>query len=146
MIPVMFRSADLFSRMDQLQREMQRAFGLEADIRGLARGSFPAMNIGSTPQSIEIYAFVPGMDPNAVDVNLERGVLTMAGERPSVMGSDTQQQSVHINERFAGRFRKVISLPDDIDPDAVTAQCRDGVLHISIKRRTEMQRRRINVQ
>jgi HSP20 family protein len=142
----MFRGGELFSRMDRLQREMQQqVFGAEPDIRGLVHGSFPAMNIGSTPQSIEIYAFVPGMDPNAVDVQLERGVLTLAGQRPGAMGSDGQQQNLHVNERFAGRFRKVISLPDDIDPDAVTAQCRDGVLHISIQRRQALQPRRIDV-
>lgn len=140
----MFRN-DLFSQMDRLQREMQQVFGMEPDIRGLVRGGFPTMNIGSTPQSIEVYAFMPGIDPNAIDVSLERGVLTLSGERQSELAAAAEQVNLHVNERFAGRFRKVISLPDDIDPDGVTAQCRDGVLHISIKRRQEMQPRRISV-
>ncbi|MBK4739142.1 Hsp20/alpha crystallin family protein [Noviherbaspirillum pedocola] len=145
MFPSMFRG-DLVSQMDRLQREMQQAFGLEPDIRGLTRGGFPAMNIGSTPQSIEVYAFIPGIDPNAIDVNLERGVLTVAGERRAEFAGAVEQQNLHVNERFAGSFRKVISLPDDIDPDGVTAQCRDGVLRISIKRRQEMHPRRISIQ
>jgi HSP20 family protein len=53
---------------------------------------------------------------------------------------------VHINERFAGRFRRVVSLPEDIDPNAVTADYRDGVLHVSIKRRESTQPRRIPIQ
>jgi HSP20 family protein len=142
----MFRG-DLFSQMDRLQREMQQAFGLEPDIRGLTRGSYPAMNVGSTPQSIEIYAFVPGVEPAAIDVHLERGVLTVSGERSGELtGAGQQQQNVHINERFNGRFRKVISMPEDIDPDGVTARYRDGVLHISVKRRQPAQARRITVQ
>jgi HSP20 family protein len=40
----------------------------------------------------------------------------------------------------------VISLPDDIDPSAVTANYRDGVLHVSVKRRESAQPRRIEVQ
>lgn len=145
MFPNMFRG-DLFSQMDRLQREMQQAFGMEPDIRGLTRGGFPAMNIGSTPQSIEIYAFVPGIDPNAIEVHLERGVLTVSGERASDIANGAQQQNLHVNERYTGRFRKVISMPDDIDPDGVSARCRDGVLHISVARRQSAQPRRINVQ
>jgi len=53
---------------------------------------------------------------------------------------------VHINERFAGRFRRAVSLPEDVDPDAVTANYRDGVLHISVARRAEAMPRRIAVQ
>jgi HSP20 family protein len=136
---------DLFSQIDRMQREMQQVFGMEPDIRGLVRGGFPTMNIGSTPQSIEVYAFIPGIDPNSIEVNLERGVLTVAGERQPEFAGAAEQASLHVNERFAGRFRKVISLPEDIDQDEVTAQCRDGVLHISVKRRQEMQPRRISV-
>jgi HSP20 family protein len=105
------------------------------------------MNVGSTPQSIEIYAFVPGVEPAAIDVHLERGVLTVSGERSGELtGAGQQQQNVHINERFNGRFRKVISMPEDIDPDGVTARYRDGVLHISVRRRQPAQARRITVQ
>lgn len=144
MIPSMMRS-DLFSQFDRLQREVQQVFGTEPDIRGLVRGGFPTMNIGSTPQSIEVYAFIPGVDPDTIDLSLERGVLTVAGERKSELAGADEQVSLHVNERFAGRFRKVVSLPDDIDPDGVSAQCRDGVLHISVKRRQEMQPRRIDI-
>lgn len=153
---------DLFAEMDRIQREMQQAFGVEPSIRGVGRGGFPALNVGSTPQSVELYAFLPGLDPNAIEVNLERGVLTVAGERPDLTAAgggangstgdaggnagSGGRSTVHINERFAGRFRKVVSLPEDADPDGVSAQYRDGVLHISVKRRQQVQPRRISVQ
>ena len=54
--------------------------------------------------------------------------------------------TVHVDERFAGRFRRVVSLPDDIDPNAVSAAYTDGVLHVSVKRRQRAQPRRIEVQ
>ena len=145
---MMYRSMfprDIFAEMDRLQREIQQAFDLEPTIRGVGRGGFPAMNIGSTPQSVELYAFVPGLDPNSIEVNLERGVLTIDGERADDLASREERATVHINERFAGRFRRVVSLPDDVDPDSVSAQYRDGVLHISIKRQEAAQPRRISV-
>lgn len=137
---------DLFAELDRLQREMQQAYDLSPSIRGLARGGFPAMNVGGTAQSVEIYAFLPGVDPAGVDVQLEKGVLTIAGERKIELPAQDSKSTVHIDERFAGRFRRVVTLPDDIDPSAVTAKCRDGVLHVSIQRRAAAQPRRIAIQ
>lgn len=139
-------SRDVFAEMDRLQQEMRQAFNLSPSIRGIARGGFPAMNIGHTPQSIEIYAFAPGIDPAAIEVNIERGVLTITGERKSDLPGSEEKTAVHIDERFAGRFRRVVTLPDDADSSAVDAKYRDGVLHISIKRREAAQPRRISIQ
>lgn len=138
-------SRDIFSEMDRLQRELQQAFELGPSIRGIGRGGFPALNIGSTPHSVELYAFVPGLDPASIEVNLERNVLTIAGERADDLSSQEANAAVHINERFSGQFRRVVSLPDDVDPDSVSADYREGVLHVSVKRREAVQPRRISV-
>ena len=61
------------------------------------------------------------------------------------LASADAKATAHINERFDGRFRRAITLPDDADPDAVNAQLRDGVLHISVQRRASAQPRRIAV-
>lgn len=144
----MYRSLnpyDVFSEIDRLQREMQQSFSASPSIRGLARGGFPAMNVGGTPQSVEIYAFAPGVDPANIEVNIENGVLTIEGERKETMPAEDDKATVHISERFNGRFRRVVTLPDDVDPNAVEARCRDGVVHISIKRREAAQPRRITI-
>ena len=137
----MYRSLfprDIFAEMDRLQREMQQAFDLSPTIRGIGRSGFPALNVGGTPQSVEIYAFAPGVDPSTLEVNLDRGLLTIAGKRESRL-PDNEQSTVHVNERFAGSFRRVLTLTDDADPDAVDAKYTDGMLHISIKRRASAQ-------
>ena len=137
-------SRDVFAEMDRLQREMLQAFDISPSIRGHARGGYPAVNVGSTPNSIELYAFAPGIDPATLDVQIEKGVLTVAGERKA--DPAPEKASVHIDERFAGRFRRVVTLPDDVDPNAVQANYRDGVLHITVARRQAAQPRRITVQ
>lgn len=145
---MMYRSmfpGDVFAEMDRIQREIQQAFDLGPSIRGLGRGGFPALNVGSTPHSVEMYAFVPGLDPSSIEVQLEQGVLTIAGERADDLSSAQQQATVQINERFAGRFKRVVSLPDDIDPESVSAHYRDGVLHVTVARRQATQPRRISV-
>jgi HSP20 family protein len=95
---------------------------------------------------VEIYAFAPGIDPASIEVNLEKGVLTIAGERASDLPGGEVKANVHIDERFAGTFRRVVTLPEDADPDRVSARYRDGVLHISIQRRETAQPRRISIQ
>ena len=146
MYPSLF-PRNVFAELDRLQREMRDAFDLSPSIRGLGRGGFPAVNVGGTPQSVEILAFAPGLDPASVDVRLDRGVLTISGERPADLPSEEGgKAAVHINERFSGRFRRVISLSDDVDPNGVSATYRDGVLHITANRRESAQPRRINVQ
>ncbi len=145
----MYRSffpRDVFAELDRLQRDMQGAFDISPSIRGLARGGYPALNVGNAPDSVEVYAFAPGMDPKTIDVQLDRGVLTIAGERPAAVTPSDEKTTLHVNERFAGRFRRVVSLPDDVDPNAVSADYRDGVLRVSVKRRASAQPRRIEVQ
>ena len=144
----MYRSLsarDLFAEMDRLQRDMQQAFDPSPSIRGLGRG-FPALNVGGTPRSIEIYAFAPGLDPDAMEVSLDRGVLTIAGKRSALPPDGEKGTAIHINERFDGSFRRVIALSDDADPDALSATYRNGVLRIAVQRRASTQPRRIDVQ
>ena len=141
----MYRSLfprDVFAEMDRLQRDMQNLFDLSPSIRGLGRGGFPALNVGTTPTSVEVFAFAPGMDPASIDVTLDRGVLTLRGERK---GGPDGKATQHLDERFAGSFTRVVSLPDDIDPNAVNARYRDGVLQVSVQRRAAAQPRRIEV-
>jgi HSP20 family protein len=145
----MYRSLfprDMFAEMDRLQREMQQAFDLSPTIRGFARNGFPALNVGGTPKAIEIYAFAPGVDPATLEVQLERGLLSVAGERKSSLPEPDAKTAVHINERFEGRFHRVLTLPEDADPEQVDAKLRDGVLRITVQRRASAQPRRIAIQ
>ncbi len=141
-----FLSRDMFGDLERLHRELQQAFEGGPSIRGAGRGGFPAVNVGSTPQSIELYAYVPGLEPSSIEVDLERGTLSISGERASALPSDGEKSVVHISERFSGRFRRAVSLPDDIDPESVSADYKNGVLHVCVKRRAEALPRRIAVQ
>jgi HSP20 family protein len=134
---------DLFAEFDRLQREMQQSFDPNPNIRGLTRG-FPALNVGGTSKAVDIYAFAPGIDPATLDVQLVKGMLTIAGERKA--DPLPEKATRHIGERFSGRFQRVVSLPDDVDPNAIEAKYRDGVLHVSIQRKQEAQARHITIQ
>ena len=80
MYPSLF-ARDVFSEMERLHREVRRTFDATSpSIRGFTKG-YPALNVGATPSSIEIYAFAPGIDPDKIELHLDRRVLTIAGTR-----------------------------------------------------------------
>ncbi|RZI58519.1 MAG: Hsp20/alpha crystallin family protein [Rubrivivax sp.] len=159
----------LFNDLDRFQREMSGLFESTA-VRAPSRGGYPALNVGLSPEAVEVYAFAPGLDPASIGVDLDRGVLSLSGERASSLSAGTESATappaaaaaaegepvapraqaadktvVHQRERFAGKFRRVVSLPDDIDPEQVSASYKDGVLRVSIKRRPAPQPRRIDI-
>ena len=140
---------DPFSEFERMQRELQQAFANVArpgSIRAVANGAFPAINVGSTATAVEIYAFAPGIDPATLDVQLDRGLLTISGERSSAGSQDTERLSAYANERFSGRFKRTVSLPEDADPERVEAHYRDGVLHIKVAHVEAVQPKRISIQ
>ena len=139
----------LFGQFERLRRDLDDVFGvtgLASSIRSVTPGTVPAVNVGRTPTSVEVYAFAPGLDAAKIDVSLDRGVLRIAGERASGIPADDPAVHVYASERGAGTFTRAVSLPDDVDPGQVNASYRDGVLQISIARRETAQPKRITVQ
>lgn len=139
----------VFSEFERLRREMDEIFGgtgLPASIRAVAPGSFPAINVGTTPNSVEIYAFAPGLDASKIDVTVDRGVLTIAGERPAPANDGEDRAKAYSRERVFGSFRRTLSLPEDVDPSRVDATYRDGLMQVSIARHESAKPKRITVQ
>ncbi len=139
-------SRNLLAELDRIQQELQQRVELSPNIRGLSRDGFPALNVGGTAESVELFAFAPGVDADTLDVQVEKGVLTIAGSRKPDERDADANSTMHIDERFAGSFRRVVSLPDDIEPGRIAARYHDGVLHVSIPRQAAAQPRRILVQ
>lgn len=138
---------DLFAEFDRLHREMEQLFtpGSPIGIRALGQGVFPAVNIGSTPEAVEIYAFVPGIDPANVEISVDGGLLTISGKRESTLPLD-DKHNIYARERFAGTFKRVVTLPEDVDQSKVEAHCQNGILHITAGRQEALKPRRIEVK
>ena len=148
MLHASFRpAADVFGELNRLQNVLDQVFRplVRSSIRAPAGASFQAVNVGSTPDSIEIMALAPGLDPASLQVSTDRGLLIIAGERKSQLPERRDGVSVYAQERFAGSFRRVVSLPEDADPGRVDATYRDGVLRITVAKRESSRPRRIEV-
>ena len=135
----------LFDEFRRLEGEMDQLFGrgsLPAGIRAMRRGTFPPINVGATPERVDVYLFAAGLDPKSLDISIQQNLLAVSGDRkvPVDEADDYYRQ-----ERFDGEFRRVITLPDDVDPDRVDAKYRDGVLQITVQRRERARPRQITV-
>lgn len=141
-------SGDLFAEFDALQRQLGRLFDNDwpSSIRAAARGAFPAINMGSTEEAIEIYAFAPGLDPSKLDVSVEKGLLTIQAEREAQVPKASDKLTVYAQERFRGAFKRVVSLPEEVDASRIQATYRDGVLRVVVPKREAVKPRRIEVQ
>lgn len=145
MSPLFRSSADLFAELNRMQTLLDRVFtGPASSIRS-ANGGFPVLNVGTTPTAVEVQALAPGLDPAKLEITVDRGLLAIAGERNGELPPAGERANVYANERFAGKFRRVVSLPEDADANRVDATYRDGVLRISIAKRESSLPRRIEV-
>lgn len=145
----MSNPSTLFDQIERLQRELLGALSDTASpssIRSVAAGTFPPINVGRTQNSVEVYAFAPGLAADAIDVTLDRGVLRISGERKAEAPKSEGDAQVYARERLSGRFARTVSLSDDLDPGKVNASYRDGVLRISIGLRESALPQRIAIQ
>jgi HSP20 family protein len=135
----------VFDQFRRLQEDMDELFGQwssPSGIRSPPRGSFPAVNVGASPDKLEVYFFLPGVDPKRLEISIHQNVLTVSGERKI----SAEDKGTYRQERFSGEFRRAITLPEDVAADGVDARYRDGVLQISVPRREQARPRQIQVR
>jgi HSP20 family protein len=138
--------SNLVDNIRRMESELDQLVGrgaYPAGIRAVPRGTFPPINLGSTPDKVEVYLFAAGVDPKTIDVSIQQNLLTVSGNRKAVVNP---QAEYYRRERFDGEFRRVIALPDDADPDRVEAKYRDGVLQITVQRRQAARPRQVEVK
>ncbi|WP_435528893.1 Hsp20/alpha crystallin family protein [Lysobacter enzymogenes] len=103
----------------------------------------PLVDIVETSDKFVILADLPGVDPKDIDVQMEKSILTIRGERR--LDRQTDSQTFALTERLHGSFHRRFALPDSADPDGISASGNNGVLEIVIPKRPETTPRRIPV-
>jgi len=103
----------------------------------------PQVDIREEDNRFVILVDLPGIDPDDVEIMMDKGILSIKGERKSDIEEHGERYS-RIERRY-GMFHRRFALPDSADPEAITAQGHNGVLEISIPKRPETTPRRIPV-
>lgn len=86
---------------------------------------------------------LPGVDPDSIDVTVERGLMTVSGERRPMAA---EGEEIVVRERPTGRFSRQVRLADGLDVRRVTADYELGVLTVTLPKHEEVRPHRVEVQ
>jgi HSP20 family protein len=135
---------DLQSFRDEMNRTFSRWFGREEGEEPSPRRWVPALDVTESKDAYNIDVEVAGVRPEDINVTVDRGVLTVQGERRSE--EEKGDRSYHRVERRYGSFRRSINLPSDVDAARVQASYDNGVLRLEIPKSAGAEPKRIEVK
>ncbi len=105
-------------------------------------GAYPPINVFRKDDEFVVLAEVPGVKKSDLDVQVKGNTIRISGTKSVAY---PERAGVHRRERLGGRFDRVVSLPVEIDTDAVQAECRDGLLALLLPRAERDKPRSIKV-
>lgn len=111
--------------------------------RNAAQGWAPAVDIREEATRFLLQADLPGVEPASIQVQMDKGILSISGERAAPVAA--AEGMFARNERGHGAFNRRFALPETADADGIVASSHNGVLEISIPKREEPAPRRIQV-
>ena len=104
----------------------------------------PAADVLEFDDRFVLRADLPGVKPEDIEVRMEKGVLSLSGERHAESEQDID--GMRRIERFSGRFYRRFALPDTADADNISARSANGILEVTIPKVPQVQTRRITVE
>ena len=133
-----------WSLLSQLQKELLSSQDDKASEGLIATAEWvPSVDIKEAADKFIIYADIPGVKPEDIDVSMEAGFLTVRGKKESEV--KTEKDGYKRVERSTGSFYRRFSLPDSANDEAINAKCKLGVLEIVIPKKEAVKPKRINV-
>ena len=131
-----FTTFDPFARdfQRQVDRLTRHAFG--------QAGGMP-LDVVRHENDVTLRLDVPGIDPEQIEVTVDRGILTISGKRDE---ERTENDKFFVRERTMGTFTRRMRLPESLDAEAVEASYANGVLEVRIPVLEQAKPRKIEVR
>lgn len=146
-----------FREMEAIRREVERAFETFGERRRrvwpfsgapflpeLSARAFPLVNMGEDKDNVYVEALAPGVNPDTLDITVIRNSLRIAGEKLA-LSEKIKLEDFHRQEREAGNFVRVITLPIEVQGDKVKAEYKNGLLMITMPKAEQAKPKRITV-
>ena len=103
----------------------------------------PRVDIFEEEHNFVVTADVPGVDASAIEITLDKNILTIKGSRSSAAAEE--EDGYKRRERFTGNFVRQFTLPETADSSNITAKTNNGVLSVTIPKTVQSQPRSIEV-
>ena len=143
-----WRWPDVTSAMEDFERARRQMDRLLSVFTGgvsttEASGVFPPLVVSEDGEKIYVEAEIPGIKAEDLDISVVGRTLTLSGERKP---EETINVTYHRRERKWGSFRKALTLPDDVNADAIQAECKNGVLMLVLPKAEHVKPRKIAIK
>ncbi|TVM00728.1 MAG: molecular chaperone [Candidatus Brocadia sp. WS118] len=135
--------------ISSMQEEMNRMFdrffkGGESSDFGMTATWAPPLDLSETADKVTVKAEIPGMDPKEIDISIQGDTLIIKGEKKEE--KEEKGKNYYRMERRYGSFSRVVDLPASVDTNKVTAECKNGVLEITMQKKEEVKPKQISVK
>ncbi len=136
--PLLDPFAGLQKEMDDLMNRFQ------ADWNGERLPAIPAADLYETDEALTIRMDIPGLKAEEINVEVSGNTIRITGEHKQE--KEEKGKTWHRIERRSGSFARALSLPTPVKDDKVTAECKDGVLTITLPKTEAAKTHRVTVK
>ena len=130
--------------VSRLQKDIDRLFSAPSTTAADSGAWLPPVDIREEANQFLLHIDLPGVDPKAVEITTDQGILTIRGKREEVQKE--AREGYRRVERHSGEFQRRFSLPETADAQNIKAKAVNGVLEVSIPKVAQVQPQRITVE
>ena len=133
------------SELDRIRRDLGRLFGGQTGVNGwdTPAGVYPLLNVSHDSENVYVRSEIPGMKVDQLDVSVTGRSLTVSGER--AIPDEKSNVRYHRREREAGKFRRQLNLPTDVESERVQAKYQHGILMVVLPKSEKAKPRKISI-
>src|SRR4028118_1163263 len=132
-----------FTEIETIRQQLDKAFdGLAARRDNSEAAWMPALELVDAGDNFVLKAQLPGIDPKDVDVQVTREAISISGERRY---ENTKEKSGGVRSEFRRGNHRVLPLPAPIQNDSVQAECKDGILPLTLPKVTEARNKVVKI-
>ncbi len=134
-----------FQAFTDMQRDVDRLLNLLPESFSNAQAWVFPTDVRETAEALEYSVEVPGLRPDDIELTVENGILTVAGEKKAEQ-KDDRDDAYRLVERRYGRFERSFRVPTNVDANAIEATYTHGVLTVRLPKAEEARPRRIEIR
>ncbi|MFP4082567.1 MAG: Hsp20/alpha crystallin family protein [Candidatus Aminicenantes bacterium] len=135
---------DLITLREKMNRLFEETFTSRGEERELVSSTWtPSVDIYETDKALVLSAEVPGMDEKDIEIKIEDNTLTLKGDRK--FEKETKEENYHRIERAYGSFYRSFTLPHYVDQEKIEAEHENGVLKITMPKKSELQHKKVKI-
>jgi len=127
---------DSWSLFDQFNKDWDRLF---------ERSTVPALDVLETEEDCVIWVDVPGLEKKDLEISISGSILSLKGEKSTQKANGKEKESPARSELWSGKFERTVQLPDSVDPEKVTADLKEGVLKVTVAKKSAWKARQIAI-